>query len=143
MESLHIRQRLRPTRYFFLIKNDDVKAALRVVSINTTLWGGVYNPIGLIEREEECVGLIKEFDPDVIVNLSGKEVSLTMAARYEGRIVSSNGLVQEGPDGSRLAIGFGMAPILREIQQKVMNLTSPPRIVIPSIKSAESRAWAA
>jgi hypothetical protein len=142
MESIHIRQRLRPVRYLFLMKSDDFATAVRVASINTTLWGGIYNPIGLIEREEECAGLIREFDPDVIVNLSDAETPPPLAARYEWRVVKEGELIGEALDGSRrLSIGFGMWPLLHHIQEKA--LSTVPKVIMPLVEGGAAwRLWA-
>lgn len=45
MESISVHQRLRPVRYAFMICTDDVPAAVKAVSLNSLIWGGIYNPI--------------------------------------------------------------------------------------------------
>ena len=39
MESIHIRQRIRPSRYAFIVNEGDLAAALQAVSLITALWG--------------------------------------------------------------------------------------------------------
>jgi hypothetical protein len=43
MELINVRQKLRPIRYAFLIRPDDSAGLVRAVSLNTILWGRVFN----------------------------------------------------------------------------------------------------
>ena len=94
MESIHVRQRLRPSRYAFIANEGDVAAALQAASLNTALWGGIYNPIVPLTPVESRNGLLKAFDPDLLVNLTGADLTGELAARYERRIVSPTDLVR-------------------------------------------------
>lgn len=75
MNTLYVTQELRPLRLCFVVGKDK-KSLLQAISINTILWGGVYNPILLFKKSDNLnirrnLGLIKEFDPDYIVDFSG------------------------------------------------------------------------
>jgi len=45
MNEIKIDIKLRPIRFIFLVKPNDKKNILRIFKINTTLWGGKFNPI--------------------------------------------------------------------------------------------------
>src|ERR1700687_437671 len=45
MRTISINQRLRPLRFAFLVRPNDLRSALAAIRINTCLWGGRYNPI--------------------------------------------------------------------------------------------------
>lgn len=121
MESINVRQRLRPIRYAFLIRANDHAACLKAVSLNTVLWGGLFNPIVPVTPDEECAGLLKEFDPDYLVDLTSEPLPATIATEFEHRIVSADDIVQAdeptGPPRRRLKLGFGMRSVLRFIRE--------------------------
>ncbi|MGF1902317.1 hypothetical protein [Aliivibrio sifiae] len=45
MPTIHVKHRLRPTRFAFLVRGNDSKKIAEVFKINTCLWGGMFNPI--------------------------------------------------------------------------------------------------
>jgi hypothetical protein len=45
MSQINVHVRLRPVRFAFLVRPDDVEHALEIFRINTCLWGGKFNPI--------------------------------------------------------------------------------------------------
>src|SRR5258708_10815737 len=76
----------RPLRLAFLIPPD--KAALRkAIQVNSTLWGGAYNPIiplyarplktwkdypgQKIAMKDRVAGYVRAFDPDILVDCTG------------------------------------------------------------------------
>ena len=75
MRTLYVTQELRPLRICFIVGKDN-KSLRKAIAINTTLWGGVYNPIIQFKKSNKAnihrnLGLIKEFDPDFLVDFSG------------------------------------------------------------------------
>ena len=75
MKTLYVTQELRPLRLCFVVGKDK-KSLLKAIAISTTLWGGVYNPIINFKKSDSLnirrnLGLIKEFDPDYIIDFSG------------------------------------------------------------------------
>lgn len=86
MKSLYVTQQVRPVRFCFLIGKEKSNF-LEAVALNTILWGGVYNPIIKINKsstlaeEERSLGIIKDFDPDLIINLSA-----SVAERFTKRV---------------------------------------------------------
>jgi len=132
MEYIHVRQRLRPARYAFLISDGDLAAALRAVSINTALWGGIYNPIVALGPKESRDGVLKAFDPDAIINLTGSVLPNDLASRYQDRIISEAELVftDHHTKKRELGVGFDILPVIRNVHEKMRNSTEPSRAVI-------------
>lgn len=128
MESIHIRQRVRPSRYAFVVTGGEFAGALQAASINAALWGGVYNPIVPVEPEDERNGLLVAFDPDFLVNLTGRDLPATLAKRYDQRIIAQADLV--GTDHrtrqKELAIGFNIVPLLNHVHEREVRFTSEP-----------------
>ena len=127
MESIHVRQRVRPIRYAFIINQDDMNAALTAVSLNTALWGGIYNPIVPLTPDAEREGLLTEFDPDEIVDLTGGSLDRELAERFQLRIVGHEHLVAADRGGKkRLGLGFDILPILRDIHEREVRHSAEP-----------------
>lgn len=139
MESIHIRQRLRPRRYAFLIKEGDLEAAMRAVSLNTAIWGGIYNPIVPLTPTDERLGLFKEFDPDELVNLTGDNLDPELEDRYRFRIISQDEMIASDYQSGKkyLQLGFNMLPILRHIfESEVKVLVGQSRAALISTEAA-------
>jgi hypothetical protein len=72
MESIHVRQTVRPIRLAFLVGTGDFDSFLQAISLNTAIWGGMYNPIVGLLPDDQREGLLKSFDPDYLVHISGQ-----------------------------------------------------------------------
>jgi len=68
MQTVTIKQRIRPTRIAFLVNREDLNALEQAVKLNTALWGGKFNPIILYDAsdESETIDLLHLFDPDLV-----------------------------------------------------------------------------
>ncbi len=125
MESIHVRQTLRPKRFAFVVNEGDLNSALLAVSLNTVLWGGIYNPVVPHTPKEECLGLLKSFDPDNLVDLTGGGLDGDLQELYQGRIVPRNRLVDRDDRAGKtyLHLGFDITPILQHIYEKEIRFT--------------------
>lgn len=128
MESIHVRQRLRPSRYAFVVSEGDLKAALQAVSLNAALWGGIYNPIVPLTPAESRNGLLKAFDPDLLVNLTGADLPADLVGRHEDRIIAPDHLVRTDDRTNRreLGLGFNILPLLRHVHEKEVRFSAEP-----------------
>jgi hypothetical protein len=128
MESIHVRQRLRPSRYAFIVNEGDLPATLQAVSLNTALWGGIYNPIAPLTPVESCTDLLKAFDADLLVNLTGANLPDELGTRHEHRVVSPADLIRTD-DRTRkreLGVGFNILPLLGHIHEKEVRFSTEP-----------------
>ena len=142
METIHVRQRLRPSRYAFVILEGDLATAVQAASINAALWGGIYNPIVPLTPVTGYRGLVEEFDPDILVNLTGADLPADLAARYEDRIVRAEDLIRidDLTNRRRLALGFSILPILRYVHEKDVRFSPDPTraaVIVPE----EAASW--
>jgi hypothetical protein len=84
MESISIRQRLRPVRYCFIVNSDDRDGFIRAAALNTVLWGGMYNPI--VSGTGDLEAYIREFDPDYLVNLTDADLPQAITTSFQFRV---------------------------------------------------------
>jgi hypothetical protein len=108
------------------VNEGDLSAALQAASLNTGLWGGMYNPIVPLAPVESRDGLLKAFDPDCLVNLSGANLPAELAARYEDRIVANDHLVKtdERTNRRELGLGFNILPLLWHVHEKEVRFSA-------------------
>lgn len=110
-----------------------MRAALLAVSLNTVLWGGIYNPIVPLEPIEARDGLLKAFDPDWLVNLTDAGLPTDLTTCYQYRIIGPNNLVRTSSHTNRRVLGFGfnILPIIQHVYEKeVRFLTTPTRAAL-------------
>ena len=81
-----IQKRLRPLRLGFLVRPNDKGALRRVIQVNTSLWGGRYNPIIPVYRAKPkwarqdrelsartiITGYVDAFEPDFLIETNDK-----------------------------------------------------------------------
>jgi hypothetical protein len=86
-QTLLVQYNVRPVRIAFLMGEPQHEVLQEIISVNTLLWGGVLNPIVVLSGsscpidqfpsytyDEGIVRLLKEFDPDLLMNFSGAEL---------------------------------------------------------------------
>src|SRR3974390_2572888 len=86
-EALLVSYNIRPVRIAFLMGQPEHEVLQEIINVNSLLWGGILNPIVVLNGstwpteqfpsytyDEGIVRLLKEFDPDVLMNFSGGEV---------------------------------------------------------------------
>jgi hypothetical protein len=95
--TVQINCNTRPVRLAFLIDKPDSATLEKVFEMNTLLWGGLLNPVVVLdggsrkqvgmhypaqedsEYEQEQLGLLKAFDPDILVNYSNAQLPAFLA----------------------------------------------------------------
>src|ERR1039458_10115444 len=88
--TIEARCNARPTRLAFILSTPDRAQLLNVITRATTLWGGRFNPIVILDdRQRRAVGrhydlaprypymarqadLLKAFDPDLLISYSNE-----------------------------------------------------------------------
>jgi hypothetical protein len=86
-QALLVNYNVRPVRVAFLMAKPEHEVLQEIINVNTLLWGGMLNPIVVLDGstrpaeayasytyDEGVVRLLKEFDPDVLINFSAAEV---------------------------------------------------------------------
>ena len=82
-QALYVSYNIHPTRIAFLMGKPDHSVLEEIIAVNTLLWGGILNPIVVLDSstcvteqfppysyEEGILRLLKEFDPDILINYS-------------------------------------------------------------------------
>jgi hypothetical protein len=128
MESIHVRQFLRPIRYAFLVNEGDLDATLQAASLNAALWGGIFNPIIPLTPADSRNALLRAFDADLLVNLKASELTAELADQYKNRIVIPTQLVRKDNWTKRreLHLGFDIIPLLRYVHEKEVRFSTKP-----------------
>ena len=69
MDAVRVSISYRPLRIAWAIHAGDMEALRRTVRMSYALWGGRYNPIVIVDREEEADRLVEAYRPDLIVTV--------------------------------------------------------------------------
>jgi hypothetical protein len=125
------------------VKDGSLADAVQAASINAALWGGVFNPIVPLAPDDDRDGLIRAFDPDLLVNLTGQALPAACSGRYDQRIIDPSELVRTDHRTKRreLAIGFNIVPLLNHVHEKQVRFTEEPTraaLIVPT----DAENWA-
>ena len=148
MESLYIHENVRPCRYAFLLAPDDWEGARFAVSLNTALWGGIFNPLVLWDDLTVRRSLLSAFDPDYLIDLTGGQIDSETRETYQFRLINPTEVLEPRfPDRRpHLSIGLDIIPLLQDLNQKRRLSASLNRCIVvdgPSIDGwAEYLAFA-
>lgn len=95
-QTLHMICNARPVRLAFLVDKPEPATLEEVFRLNTLLWGGSLNPVVVLDGstrkqvgrhydyerlpyDQELLSLLKEFDPDVLINYSNAAMPPSLA----------------------------------------------------------------
>lgn len=135
MRSIHVSVRLRPTRFAFLVKPNDLRSLRKIFEINTCLWGGKYNPIIPVfaripswwdrvpfrTESPQAIsnGYLDYFEPDILVETQpGLGSSFGFA---QDRIVSVDQLLADDEGRFRFDLvshGTSVDPLYRSLYER-------------------------
>jgi hypothetical protein len=132
MSDFSAKVRLRPVRFAFLVRPDDVKRALEIFRINTCLWGGKFNPVipcfkqvpkwwdrhnHRFDTAVQIVnGYLDFFEPDFIVEA---ERGLASGLGFDSdRILQLSDLLPRGGDRNRNSYGLSVFDLYCDLFQK-------------------------
>lgn len=82
MDTLRVNICYRPLRIAWAIRGGDLYAYRKAVRYSHALWGGRYNPIVNVEREEEAGRLIDLFRVDVILPIGDSDIVKEFPKKY-------------------------------------------------------------
>ena len=143
LESLKINEKLRPIRLAFLISCREPGSVLDAVKHSTCLWGGMFNPIVPIwkkfptkKEKDRVIGLLKDFDPDFIVNLSTLTIPNEINHIYKKRIIHRNNFVEKiNNEWLFYKIGLSIISILRySIHPDIKRFKDSSKVIISNIQ---------
>lgn len=82
MDTIRVDVCYRPLRIGWAIRAGDIEAFRQVVRLSHALWGGRFNPIVILDREEEADRLVDLFRVDMILPVGDSDVVKTFPKRY-------------------------------------------------------------
>lgn len=122
MEYIRCNQNVRPIRFAFAVSLSDTTSILNAVRYSTALWGGVGNVLMPIwkkfpsrQLKKRSIGLLEDFDPDFIVNLSSIPLPKEVAEKYGKRILPLSEFIKVKDGSSHFGCGLTVQPLLRHI----------------------------
>jgi hypothetical protein len=97
LRVLHVSCNVRPARIAFVVRNPEPAILEEVFHVNTVLWGGLLNPVVVLDGsarkkvgrhyqyadnnyDEEIRLLLREFDPDLLINFDGSTLPTSLDA---------------------------------------------------------------
>ena len=82
MESIRVDVCYRPLRIGWAIRAGDIQGFRSAVQISNALWGGRFNPIIVVDKQEEAEDLVSQFRVDVILPIGDSEVVRSFLNRF-------------------------------------------------------------
>ncbi|WP_321886453.1 hypothetical protein [Paraburkholderia bannensis] len=82
MDTVRVSIAYRPLRICWAIKAGDTVAFREAVRLNHALWGGRFNPIVIVDREDEARATVEAFRADIVRPLGQSEEVKAFAGRF-------------------------------------------------------------
>jgi hypothetical protein len=155
--TIEARCNARPTRLAFVLPNPDRELLLKVIARATTLWGGLFNPIIILDDAsrktsgvhytmlpqepylQRQVEILTAFDPDVLINYSNAPLPPELTP-WTHRTFPADELDWQQPFNQGIRSHFvDVFPILGELWDKEFKSTANPRFKIKFMDKAESK----
>lgn len=149
MEYIRCNQKVLPIRFAFAISLSD-DSALDAVKYSTALWGGQGNILVPIwkkfpnkELKKRSIGLLKDFDPDYIVNLSSIGVPKDIADEFGKRILPKSEFLKSDNGSTQFGCGLTIVPLLNHIwDTETKSVTGKSRALqFKDIKGRYHKYW--
>jgi hypothetical protein len=103
MDTIRVDISYRPLRIGWAIREGDLDAFRTAVRLSYTFWGGRYNPIIPVDREEEAKRLVDIFRVDMICEIGNTNEVKSFPAKFPHLITPffPNALIVEGLHGRK------------------------------------------
>ena len=156
--TIDARCNARPTRLAFVLPVPDRAHLLNVITRTTTLWGGRFDPIVIldgtaqrVEGQHYAVGgrepyltrqanLLREFDPDLLIAPTGTVLPPELQP-WEHRAFSNESLMWDPLNSGQTRSFFvDVQPILRALWDKEFKNVADPVYKIRQMRKADSEA---
>jgi hypothetical protein len=146
-----IEQKLRPIKIAFLVNPSDKKALLKVIQLNTFLWGGRYNFIVPVYKklpkhikrfntkltaESFLSGYLSNFDPDFIVKVSNTTQYNAILIQYKE--IEIEKLYSSIETSGLPEVGVGLYDLLNDFIEKELKFkrNKPIELHIPNTNNS-------
>lgn len=154
--TIEARCNARPTRLAFIVPRPDRELLLSVIARATSLWGGVFDPIVILDgstREvygiqeertstpegyrEQQADLLKAFDPDFLVNFATDPLPRELMD-FQHRTFAAGGLDREYRPGRSASYFVDVLPILNELWEKEFKFSAKPSLKLRYLERADA-----
>lgn len=150
MEYIRCQQNVRPIRFAFAISLSDKDSLLNAVRYSTALWGGIGNILVPIwkkfpskELKRRSIGLIDDFDPDFIVNLTSIPLPKEIADKFGKRVIPVNEFLKTKDGKYHFGYGLSIVPLFRHVwRTEVQSLSGKSAAIsFKDIKGVYEKYW--
>jgi len=154
--TIEARCNARPTRLAFILSTPDRAQLLNVITRATTLWGGRFNPIVILDdRQRRAVGrhydlaprypymarqadLLKAFDPDLLISYSNEPLPAELSP-WSHRNFSAAALDWDPLGNNNVRSYFvDIQPILDDLWDREFRNVATPRFKLRFMEKAEA-----
>lgn len=147
-QALLVNYNVRPVRIAFLMVKPEHDVLQEIINVNSLLWGGVLNPIVVLDGstcpteqfpsysyDEGIVRLLREFDPDVLINFSGAEVP-PLLNLFKLRTFDRSGLRWDPWGKGEISFFLEVWPFLSHYWRKVHQFLRKPTLEFSYVDSS-------
>jgi hypothetical protein len=153
--TIEARCNARPTRLAFILPNPDRDLLLSVIARATTLWGGIFNPIVILDdsmrktsgvhytmlppapHKQIQADMIRAFDPDLLISYSNDPLPPELKP-WQHRTFPADHLDWRPLNGDVMSYFVDVFPMLDELWEKEFKGTANPRFKIKFVDKTES-----
>jgi hypothetical protein len=154
--TIEARCNARPTRLAFIIPSPDRDLLLSVIARATSLWGGIFNPIIILDdsaREvrgvqeemtshgkylQNTADLLKAFDPDFLANFSSSSLPQELR-EFQHRTFAAERLDWRPRNDEAVSYFVDVWPILDELWQKEFKFSAKPPLKFRYVEKDSSK----
>jgi hypothetical protein len=154
--TIEARCNSRPTRLAFILPHPDRDLVLSVIARATTLWGGLFNPIIILDDSTRKTAgvhytalppdpylatqsaLLKAFDPDVLINYSTDALPSELKS-WQHRMFPADRLDWQPQNGDARSYFVDIFPILADLWDKEFKGAATPRFKLRFVEKAEAQ----
>jgi hypothetical protein len=154
--TIEARCNARPTRLAFVVPTPDRDLLFSVIARATTLWGGIYNPIVILDGStgevrgvqqemvsrgqylQRQVDLLKTFDPDFLASFSADQLSPELK-EFQHRTFTAASLDWRGFGKESTSYFVDVWPLFFELWQKEFKSSAKPAFTFRYVEKEESK----
>lgn len=154
--TIEARCNARPTRLAFVLPQPDRDLLLSVIGRATTLWGGLFNPIIILDDSTRKTAgvhytalppdpylatqsdLLKAFDPDVLINYSSDPLPSELKT-WQHRTFPADRLDWRPMNGNVRSYFVDIFPILADLWDKEFKGATSPRFKLRFVEKGEAQ----
>jgi hypothetical protein len=139
-QALLVNYNVRPVRVAFLMGKPEHGVLQEIINVNTLLWGGILNPILVLDGsscpteqfpaysyDEGILRLLKEFDPDVLIDFSGTEMP-SLLNPFKHRTFDRSGLRWDPWGRGEVSFFLEVWPFLSHYWREVHQFLKKPAL---------------